>query len=126
MLPVEEEPVKKKVSRKWLIAILAFIFLFLLPFTIGYYASVNSWAYAHAVKVLQTSEAVIDEVGEPVEIGYIWWWKISDTRGKLRIPFLGSRGKGKAYIYAVKENGVWLVKEFHATIEETGKRINLK
>lgn len=124
MLPVEEEPVRRKVSRKWWIAVP--VLLFTLSFFDIHNDSINSWAYRYAVDALVASKDIVAVVGEPVEIGFSWRAKLSDNRSSLHIPFSGPRGRGNAYIYAAKKNGEWGVEEFHATIEETGKRINLK
>jgi len=89
----------------------------------------SSSVYQEAMTKTRSNAAVIREMGEPIEPGWLLSGQISvngaSGRADLRIPVSGPKKSGTVYAIATKKLGKW---DFHALeveVEGDGKRINL-
>ncbi len=82
-----------------------------------------------AVARAQSSPAVVQHLGAPIEAG---WWasgsiNLSGDSGdaKLTLPILGPKGKGKLYLIAEKRAGTWSYTLLQVVIDGSGEKIDL-
>jgi len=95
---------------------------------IVFYSLRNSWAYAQGVELARQDPAVVAELGEPIESGWLASGSINITtvsgNANLAISLSGPKQKGTLYVVAEKQAGQW---QFTQARVETagGKTIDL-
>jgi len=89
----------------------------------------SSDVYQQALAKARSNQAVVRELGEPIEPG----WLVSGTinvrddsgNADLRIPVSGPKKSGAVYATAIKKQGKWDISTLEVEIEGETKRINL-
>jgi cytochrome oxidase complex assembly protein 1 len=89
----------------------------------------SSDVYQQALAKARSNQAVVGELGEPIEPGWLVSGTISvrDDSGNadLRIPVSGPKKSGAVYATAIKKQGKWDITALEVEIEGETKRINL-
>ena len=89
----------------------------------------SSYVYQEAIARTRSNAAVVRELGEPIEPGFLISGNISitDSSGNadISIPVSGPKKSGKVYVSAVKKLGKWDFSALEVEIEGETKRINL-
>lgn len=89
----------------------------------------SSYAYEQAMAKTRSNAAVIRELGEPIESGWLISGRInvSESSGNadLSIPVSGPKKSGTVYVLAAKRLGKWDLHALEIEIEGEAKRINL-
>jgi hypothetical protein len=96
-------------------------------FTFG--AIKSSDVYQEALAKARSNQAVVRELGEPIEPG----WQISGSfnvsgdsgNADVKIPVSGPKKSGAVYATAMKRQGKWDFSALEVEIEGETKRINL-
>jgi hypothetical protein len=89
----------------------------------------SSDVYQQALAKARSNQAVVRELGEPIEPG---WWvsgtiNVSNDSGNadVKIPVSGPKKSGAVYATAIKKQGKWDISALEVGIEGETKRINL-
>ena len=89
----------------------------------------SSYVYQEAIARTRSNAAVVRELGEPVESGWLISGRINVTESSgdadMTIPVSGPKKSGKVYVSAVKKLGKWDFTALEVEIEGETKRINL-
>lgn len=89
----------------------------------------SSDVYQHALAKAQSSPAVVEALGKPVQAG--WWMtgniNVSGPSGNadIAIPISGPKGKGTLFAIATKRAGEWHFRLLEVAIEGQSQRIPL-
>jgi hypothetical protein len=116
---------------KWLVPTLLIIFFVLPLAVIGsvFAAMKNSDAARESLRRAQKNALVLEKLGTPIEEGWMVSGSIntSTTSGDadLAVPISGPKGRGKIFVTAHKNAGVWDYQVMLAAIEGSDQRINL-
>jgi Cytochrome oxidase complex assembly protein 1 len=89
----------------------------------------SSEVYQEALTKTKSNQAVVRELGEPIEAG----WQISGSfnvsgdsgNADVKIPVSGPKKSGSIYATAIKRQGKWDFSALEVEIEGESKRINL-
>ena len=86
-------------------------------------------AYQIAMSKARQHPAVIDAIGEPIEVGWFVSGNISvsGTSGEadLSVPLNGPQGSGTLYIVADKVAGEWIFERMEVALADSMERVNL-
>ena len=89
----------------------------------------SSYVYQEAIAKTRSNAAVVRELGEPIEPGWLISGRInvneSSGNTDVIIPVSGPKKSGKVYVSAVKKLGKWDFTALEVEIEGETKRINL-
>ena len=89
----------------------------------------SSDLYQEAMIKTRSNAAVVREMGEPIETGWLVSGSINvngnSGNADLKIPISGPKKSGALYAMAVKKQGKWDFSSLEVEIEGEGKRINL-
>lgn len=89
----------------------------------------TSWACTEGLELARNNPAVIAQLGEPIEPGWMISGSIhvSGSSGKadLAIPLNGSKNSGTLYVVAHKDVGQWLFDQAEVEVNGQQERINL-
>jgi hypothetical protein len=89
----------------------------------------SSDVYQQALAKTRSNPAVVRELGEPIETGWLisGHINVSNDSGNadVRIPISGPRKSGAVYATAIKKQGKWDFSALEVEIEGKAKRINL-
>jgi hypothetical protein len=89
----------------------------------------SSDVYQQALAKTRSNPAVVRELGEPIETGWLisGHINVSNDSGNadVRIPVSGPRKSGAVYATAIKKQGKWDFSALEVEIEGKAKRINL-
>ena len=92
-----------------------------------FWAARNFGVQDEALLRAQNNPAVVERLGEPIEIGWLMSGNISfenDTgQADYSIPISGPNGRGKLYILAYREDSEWRFEELYILIN--GERFDL-
>ncbi len=107
----------------WFMAMTAGLLIFL--FTVF----MKTEPYIQGLHLVTHAPAVIAELGEPVKPGWYVMGNVkidsADGRAKISFPIYGPKGKGTAYVKAVKDMGKWHLVHVVVEIEATHERIEI-
>ena len=88
-----------------------------------------SWPYAQALKLAQHNPAVIQELGEPIEAGFLVVGAVNDAgftgNADLIISLSGPTNTATAHVVAHKSEGQWNFDNAVVTVNNTGTTIDL-
>lgn len=120
----------KKSQKRWGIAGLLLVCVGLPPLILSISMGMKSSdAYTMSLAQLQHNQRVIKLLGEPVEAGFFVSGNISVSTagGQASLGYLvsGPKGEATAYVYAVKELGLWKLIELGVYSEALQRRIIL-
>lgn len=89
----------------------------------------SSEPYEYAIEVASQDEALIAEVGEPIETNGIMQgtinFKNNSGRVDIRVPLKGPNGEATVFVKGEKEDGIWTYEKLYVTIKDTQETINL-
>ena len=89
----------------------------------------SSYVYKEAIAKTRSNAAVVRELGEPIEPGWLISGRInvneSSGNADVSIPVSGPKKSGKVYVSAVKKLGKWDFSALEVEIEGKTERINL-
>jgi hypothetical protein len=89
----------------------------------------SSWAFTEGLELARRNPAVVAELGEPIEAGWLVTGSINVSgpsgNAELAIPISGPKGAGTRYVVARKKAGDWTFEQAQVVIESTGERIDL-
>jgi hypothetical protein len=89
----------------------------------------SSYVYQEAIAKTRSNAAVVRELGEPIEPGWLISGNInvneSSGNADVSIPVSGPKKSGKVYVSAVKKLGKWDFSALEVEIEGKTERINL-
>jgi hypothetical protein len=89
----------------------------------------SSDVYQEALNKAKSNAAVVRELGEPVEPGWLVSGSIKVSNGSgsanLSIPVSGPRKSGTIYTFATRRQGRWEFATLEVEVEGESKRINL-
>ncbi len=89
----------------------------------------TSDAYQIAMSSAREHPAVIDALGEPIEVGWFVSGNINvngaSGEANLSVPLNGPRGSGTLYIVADKVAGEWIFERMEVAFADSGERVNL-
>jgi hypothetical protein len=89
----------------------------------------SSYVYQEAIAKTRGNAAVVRELGEPIEPGWLISGSInvneSSGNADVSIPVSGPKKSGKVYVSAVKKLGKWDFSALEVEIEGKTERINL-
>jgi hypothetical protein len=89
----------------------------------------STYVYQEAMAKTRSNAAVVRELGEPIEPGWLISGRINVTESSgdadMSIPVRGPKKSGKVYASAVKKLGKWDFSALEVEIEGETKRINL-
>ncbi len=89
----------------------------------------SSEVYQEALTKTRSNQAVIRELGEPIEPGWLisGSFNVSGDSGNadVKIPVSGPKKSGTVYATAIKRQGKWDFSALEVEIEGETKRINL-
>jgi hypothetical protein len=89
----------------------------------------SSQVYQEAMAKTRSNAAVILEMGEPIEPGWLISGQINVTESSgnadLSIPVSGPKKSGTVYVVATKKMGKWDIYGLEVAVEGENKRINL-
>ncbi len=89
----------------------------------------TSDAYQIAMSRARQHPAVIDALGEPIEVGWFVSGNINvngaSGEADLRVPLNGPRGSGTLYIVADKVAGEWIFERMEVALADSIERVNL-
>ena len=89
----------------------------------------TSDAYQIAMSEARQHPAVVDALGEPIEVGWFVSGNISVSgasgEADLKVPLNGPRGSGTLYIVADKVAGEWIFERMEVALVESTERVNL-
>lgn len=136
---MQQTPVEKKgwFSRNWkwllpvgcvgLLAAGVAVVLLILSFVFG--AIKSSDVYQQAVSKASADSAVVRELGQPIEAGWMVSGSINVSgpggSADLAIPISGPKGKGTIYAVATKSAGRWTFTQLQVEPEGSSARIDL-
>jgi hypothetical protein len=136
---MQQPPVQKKgwFGRNWkwllpvgcvgLLAIGVGVVLLIVSLVFG--AIKSSDAYKEAVAKASASSAVIRELGQPIETGWLVGGTInvsgSSGDADLTIPISGPKGSGTIFAVATKSGGQWTFTKLQVETEGSSTRIDL-
>ena len=91
----------------------------------------DSEAAQAALRESQASTALIEEIGEPMKMG--WFLEggvnvgVANNSGNadILVPIKGPKGTASVHAIGVREGGVWIMQEMTATVEGTGNTVDL-
>lgn len=90
----------------------------------------QSDVYTDAVDAARADARVVDELGEPIETGFLFSGSINTSTNSgdadFSIPLSGPKGDATLYVIAVKRAGVWEFELVEIEIERTGERFDLR
>lgn len=93
----------------------------------AFWALRNVGVQDEALRLAQSNPAVVEQLGEPLEIGWLMSGNISfendSGTADYSIPIIGPDGRGKLFVVAERENGEWTFDELYVLID--GQRIDL-
>jgi Cytochrome oxidase complex assembly protein 1 len=122
----------KRVQRAWakwaVIVWICAIALFAAIFGGAFYALSHSEAYRLAVSRLETSAEVRNLLGSPITTGWpTGSIKTEGASGSATLDFSvsGSKGAGRAFLEATKQNGTWSLRSLKLTIDGSDSVIDL-
>jgi hypothetical protein len=85
--------------------------------------------YQQALAKARSNPAVVRELGQPVEPGWLISGRINVTESSgnadMSIPVSGPKKSGRIYVSAVKKLGKWDFSALEVEVEGEAKRINL-
>jgi hypothetical protein len=131
------DPEKSWLSRnwKWFIPTGCVTLILLgVTFVIGFMAMVmgavkSSDAYKLAVARVRASPAVVSELGQPIETGWMVSGSInvsgSSGDADISIPISGPKKSGTIYAVATKSAGVWTFTVLQVEVEGGSRRIDI-
>ncbi|HEU4387101.1 MAG TPA: cytochrome c oxidase assembly factor Coa1 family protein [Blastocatellia bacterium] len=136
---MQQPPVEKTgwLSRNWkwvlpvgcfgLLAIGVAVVMLFLSLVFGKIKS--SDVYQQAVAKASVDSAVVREIGQPIETGWLVGgtinWNGARGNADLAIPISGPKGKGTIYAVATKSAGQWTFTSLEVETEGSSTRINL-
>lgn len=85
----------------------------------------NSDVYHLALTSAQNNQTLIDLLGEPIAPGWLVQGTLSTDTAGFSLSLKGQKAKGKIYIDAIKEKGVWTLSSSEFVINGTNQRIDL-
>ncbi len=89
----------------------------------------SSAPYAQALKLAQHNPAVIQELGEPIEAGFLVVGSVNDAgptgNADLIISLSGPKNTATAHVVAHKSEGQWNFDNAIVTVNNTGTTIDL-
>ena len=89
----------------------------------------SSDVYQQAVAKARSNAAVVRELGEPIEPGWLVSGSVNVGNGSgnadLSIPVSGSRKSGTIYTLATKRQGAWEFTTLEMEVDGGNRRINL-
>lgn len=89
----------------------------------------SSEPYQMAMDVLLDDPRAARALGEPIEAGFWVSGSIqqsnADGEANLIIPVSGSHDRGRLYVYALREEGVWRLRQLTLETENYADRIDL-
>ena len=89
----------------------------------------TSDAYQIAMSKARQHPAVIDALGEPMEVGWFVSGNINvngaSGEADLSVPLNGVRGSGTLYIVADKVAGEWIFERMEVALADSTERVNL-
>jgi hypothetical protein len=89
----------------------------------------TSDAYQIAMSSAREHPAVIDALGEPIEVGWFVSGNINvngaSGEANLSVPLNGPRGSGTLYIVADKVAGEWIFERMEVALADSSERVNL-
>jgi len=89
----------------------------------------SSYVYQEAMTKTRSNAAVIRELGEPIEPGWLISGNITVTESSgnadLSIPVSGPKKSGTVYVVAEKKMGKWDINGLEVAVKGESKRINL-
>jgi hypothetical protein len=116
---------------KWLVPVLAVGAILVVAGLIFSLMAImrSSDAYSIAVARAKSSTPVANEIGTPIDDGFIFTGSIN-VRGRsgkadLAIPIHGPKGKATIYVDARKADGEWHFDHLIVQVSQTGHRIDL-
>ena len=89
----------------------------------------STYVYQEAIAKTRSNAAVVRELGEPIEPGWLISGRInvneSSGNADVSIPVSGPKKSGRVYVSAVKKLGKWDFSALEVEIEGKTERINL-
>lgn len=89
----------------------------------------TSDAYQIAMSRARQHPAVIDALGEPIEVGWFVSGNINvngaSGEAELSVPLSGPQGSGTLYIVADKVVGEWIFERMEVALADSMERVNL-
>jgi hypothetical protein len=89
----------------------------------------SSDAYTIAMSAAKGHPAVVDALGEPIEVGWFVSGNISvngaSGEADLSIPLNGPRGSATLYVVADKIAGQWEFERMEVELDESRERVSL-
>src|SRR4030095_9705062 len=89
----------------------------------------SSYVYKEAITKTRSNAAVVRELGEPIEPGWLISGRInvneSSGNADVSIPVSGPKKSGRVHVSAVKKLGKWDFSALEVEIEGKTERINL-
>lgn len=89
----------------------------------------SSEVFEQAINKTRSNPAVVSELGEPIEPGWLvsGTIKVNNSSGSadLSIPVSGPKKSGTVYVVAAKKLGKWNFSALEVEIEGNNTRINL-
>jgi hypothetical protein len=86
----------------------------------------SSGACEEAVARSESSPAVVQALGAPLDVGWFVTGTLNPGRSaEITIPVTGPRGKARIKVVASKANGTWVFSTLTVKLTATGARISL-
>jgi hypothetical protein len=89
----------------------------------------DSEAAKTALREAQASPVMVEELGEPIELGWFITGSIRTFNevgeADVRIPVQGPTGTASIHVVGTREEGLWNFSTVEATLSQSGRKVDL-